>query len=178
VVGHTYAAPGQYTATARVVDVPGAESPPSNAVTTTVVAGGAGGAGGGGRGPDVAAPSLSITSPRAGQRIKRGKRAPVLRGRAADASGVKTIELALRRLEGRRCRWYDGRRSFVFGPCGTPRFFRAVVNDFNWSYTFPRAVVPGLGSYELRARASDRLGNRTTAVSAQAKTLAGFRIVP
>ena len=170
---HAYAAPGQYTVTAKTVDIPGAESVPSNAGTITVAAGGSAGRGG----PDVAAPTLSITSPRSGQRLKRGRRAPVLRGRTADATGVRAVELALRRFEGRRCRWYDGRRAFRLGSCATPRFFRAAIDDFAWSYTFPRRIVPAAGRYELRARATDFLGNRTTAFSASARTLARFRIV-
>jgi hypothetical protein len=187
---HTYAAAGQYAVTAKTVDIPGSASDPSNVVTITVAAaggnggggpGGGGGGlpGGGSSGPDLAPPFLSITSPRAGQRLKRGKRAPVLRGRTSDATGVRTVELALRRLEGRRCRWYDTRRrTFVVGGCTTPRFFRAVVNDFGWSYTFPRNVLPPLGRYELRARATDFLGHRTTALTSAARTLVAFRIVP
>jgi hypothetical protein len=136
-----------------------------------------GGPGGGASGPDLAAPTLSIISPRAGQRLKRGKRAPVLRGRTADATGVRAVELALRRFEGRRCRWYDGRRAFLLGSCTRPRYFRALIDDFAWSYTFPRKIVPGVGRYELRARATDFLGNRTTAFSASSRTLARFRIV-
>ena len=170
---HAYAAPGQYTVTAKTVDIPGAESVPSNAATITIAAGGSGGP----AGPDVAAPTLSITSPRLGQRLKRGRRAPVLRGRTRDATGVRAVELALRRFDGRRCRWYDGRRAFLLGSCTRPRFFRAVIDDFAWSYTFPRRIVPGVGRYELRARATDFLGNRTTAFSASSRTLAGFRIV-
>jgi hypothetical protein len=173
VTTHTYAAPGQYTATVTALDRQNQPSGASNPVTVTVSVSAAGG----GSGPDVAPPRLSITSPRSGQRLKRGKRAPVLRGRTSDATGVRSVELALRRFAGRRCRWYDGRRAFVLGACATPRFFRAVINDFAWSYTFPRRIVPGTGSYELRARATDFLGHRTTAFTASAKTLARFRIV-
>jgi hypothetical protein len=102
-----------------------------------------------------------------------------LRGRSSDDTGVRTVELALRRFEPRgRCRWYDSRRrAFVLGACAVPRFFRAVVNDFGWSFTFPRTVNPGLGRYELRARATDFNGRRTRAFSAAARTLIGFRMV-
>jgi len=181
VTTHTYAAPGQYVATVTALDRENLPSGASNPVTVVVSAsaggGTGGGAGGGGSGPDIAPPKLSITSPRAGQRLKRGKRAPVLRGRTSDATGVRSVELALRRFEGRRCRWYDGRRTFTPGSCAAPRFFRAVINDFTWSYTFPRSIVPRSGHYELRARATDFLGHRTTAFSASARTLVGFRIV-
>jgi hypothetical protein len=102
----------------------------------------------------------------------------VLRGRASDATGVRSVEIALRRFEGRRCRWYDSRRrAFVLGACATPKFFRAVVNDFGWSFTFPSRVNPALGRYELRVRATDFVGHRTTAFTARAKTLTAFRIV-
>jgi hypothetical protein len=167
---HTYASPGQYQATVTVLDQLGVPSAASNTVTMTVAVGGA-------TRPDTAAPTLAITSPRAGQRLKRGRRAPVLRGRTRDATGVRSVELALRRIVGRSCRWYDGRRAFLLGSCTRPRFFRAVINDFAWSYTFPRRIVPGVGRYDLRARATDFRGNRTTAFSASARTLVGFRIV-
>jgi hypothetical protein len=172
VTTHTYAATGQYTATVTALDRENLASGASNPVTVVVSA-----SAGGARGPDVAPPKLSITSPRSGQRLKRGKRAPVLRGRTSDATGVRSVELALRRFVGRRCRWYDGRRAFLLGSCTSPRFFRAVINDFGWSYTFPRKIVPATGLYELRARATDFLGHRTTAFTAAAKTLARFRIV-
>jgi hypothetical protein len=168
---HAYASPGRYQATVTALDQLGVPSAASNTVTMTVAVGA------GGTRPDVAAPTLAITSPRAGQRLKRGKRAPVLRGRTRDATGVRAVELALRRIVGRRCRWYDGRRAFLLGSCTKPRFFRAVIDDFAWSYTFPRKIVPGVGRYELRARATDFLGNRTTAFSASSRTLASFRIV-
>jgi hypothetical protein len=167
---HVYTTAGQYAASVTAFDIPGAQSAASNSVRVAVAIGAAG--------PDAAPPTVSITSPRAGQRLKRGKRGPAFRGRVADATGVRRVELALRRFEGRRCRWYDGRRSFVLGSCATPRFFRAAINDLGWSYTFPRKIVPRTGRYELRARATDFLGNRTTAFSSRAKTLAGFRIVP
>ena len=154
------------------MDIPGAESVPSNAATT-VAAGGSAGRGGP---PDVAAPTLSITSPRAGQRLKRGRRAPVLRGRTADATGVRAVELALRRFEGRRCRWYDGRRAFRLGSCATPRFFRAAIDDFAWSYTFPQDRA-GRGQVRAARPGHGLPGNRTTAFSAPPWTLAGFRIV-
>ncbi len=168
---HAYASTGRYQATVTALDQLGVPSAASNTVTMTVAVGG------GRTRPDVSAPTLAITSPRAGQRLKRGKRAPVLRGRTRDATGVRAVELALRRIVGRRCRWYDGRRAFLLGSCTKPRFFRAVIDDFAWSYTFPRRIVPGVGRYELRARATDFLGNRTTGFSASSRTLARFRIV-
>ncbi len=91
---------------------------------------------------------------------------------------MKSVEVALRRLAGRRCRWYyPSRGAFVRGSCAKPRFFKAVVNDFTWSYTFSRRVVPGIGRYQLRVRATDTKGNATKAFSSAAHTLVGFRIV-
>jgi hypothetical protein len=183
---HSYAAPGRYAVTVTTFDQADQPSPASDAAIVVVTAasagggggGGSGGGGGGNAGPDTAAPAVSITSPRAGRRLKRGRRAPVLRGRVSDQTGVRSVELALRRLEGRRCRWYDSRRrAFLRGACARPKFFRAVVNDFAWSFTFPRKVVPAIGRYDLRVRATDLLGRRTTAFSARAKTLTAFRIV-
>jgi hypothetical protein len=169
---HAFAAPGRYTVTARTVDVPGAESAPSNFLTITVAVGIAGAGG-----PDNSPPRLAITSPRRGQsiRLPRRGRTPNLRGTTSDASGVRRVELALVRRQGRRCRWYDGRRAFVPRACGSPLWFRAVIDDFAWRYVFPRRVRPATGSYSLLARATDVLGNRTGRVSAAARTSISFR---
>jgi PKD domain len=169
---HAFAAPGRYTVTARTVDVPGAESAPSNALTITV---GVGLAGAGG--PDNSPPRLAITSPRRGQsiRIPRRGRTPNLRGTTSDASGVRRVELALLRRRGGSCRWYDGRRAFLRRACGNPRWFRAVIDDFAWRYVFPRSVRPAPGSYTLLARATDVLGHTTGRVTAAARTSISFR---
>ena len=126
-------------------------------------------------GPDTAPPSRAITSRRRGQSVKLGARTPALRGRTSDASGVRRVELALMRRQGRRCLWYDGRRTFRRGPCRNPVWFRVVIDDFAWRYTFPRRVRPLPGSYVVLARAIDMLGNRTARTSGAAGTAISFR---
>jgi PKD domain len=172
-VSHSFAAPGRYAVTARTVDFPGAESIPSNTVTITVAVGLPGG---GPRGPDTSPPRLAITSPRRGQsiRIPRRGRTPSLRGTTSDDSGVRRVELALVRRQGRSCRSYNGRRAFLRRGCGNPLWFRAVIDDFAWRFVFPRSVRPAAGSYTLLARATDVLGH-TTRVSAAARTSISFR---
>jgi hypothetical protein len=132
--------------------------------------------GGGPRGPDTSPPRLAITSPRRGQsiRIPRRGRTPSLRGTTSDDSGVRRVELALVRRQGRSCRSYNGRRAFLRRGCGNPLWFRAVIDDFAWRFVFPRSVRPAAGSYTLLARATDVLGH-TTRVSAAARTSISFR---
>jgi PKD domain len=162
-IQHAYSSAGTFTSTVQARDRFGQLSGP---VTVDVVVsaaspagGGAGspgtggigslpGMGGGSGGPDLSPPSLSITTPRPAQRLKRGRRAPVSRGRTSDDTGVRTVELALRRFEPRgRCRWYDSRRrAFVLGACAVPR------SSARWSTTLAGATpsrapsTPGWGA--------------------------------
>jgi PKD domain-containing protein len=188
---HVYGAAGTYQATVRAVDKTGAEGAQADPVTVTVTdpppppapTGGNGGATTGGddpiaitdlpgfetgvaprrSGPDTASPFLAITSPRPNASVRVRRATPLLRGRTADASGVRRVELALMRREGARCRWYDGRVAFRLGSCAAPRWFKALLDDFDWSYAFPRAVRPRPGSYFAFVRGTDYLGNASTA---------------
>jgi hypothetical protein len=197
---HTYTASGQYQARARGVDRTGAQGPWSNPVTITVtdpppppppppggntVTIGPGGAGLPGisaagaqpAGPDTTPPFLAITFPAHNQRVKLGRTPPVLRGRNADDSGVRRVELALARREGTRCRWYDGRGGFRLGACTALRWFKATIDDFDWRFAFPRTVRPVPGTYALFVRGADYLGNAATTLSVPAKTATVFRVV-
>jgi hypothetical protein len=187
---HAFATAGTYAVRVQAVDQVGAAGPQSDPVTVTATAPpptpgpedgntpvGPGGAGLPGipadptarpKALDTSPPLLAITTPRTGQRVRLGRVTPTLRGRTADESGVRRVELALLRLEGRRCLWYDGRASFRAAPCTTARWFRAVLDDFDWRYAFPRTVRPRVGSYVLAARAVDYRGHMTTAPTAVA----------
>jgi hypothetical protein len=124
---------------------------------------------------DRAAPSVGASFPRRGQTVLVGRDRLVLRGTAADEGGLHRVELSLSRRTGSRCAWFDGRRGFRAGRCAAPRFFRAIVDDFTWRYTFPHNVRPLPGAYELRVRAFDIAGNRTAAFAPAARTLIPFR---
>jgi hypothetical protein len=193
-VAHAFAAAGTYQVRVQAVDTVGAAGPQSDPVTVTATAPpppnpddgntpvGPGGAGLPGipadpatrrAANDIAPPLLAIASPRAGQRVRLGRATPTLRGRATDESGVRRVELALVRFEGRRCLWYDGRGTFRAGLCTAPRWFRAVLDDFAWRYAFPPTVRPRPGAYRLAVRAADFLGHASTA-----PPVVSFRYVP
>lgn len=192
IAAHAYATPGQYAIRARAVDKLGAEGQWSGAVTVSVsappppdttpaptgtVPGFLEGLGPRRVGADGSPPFLAIASPRANQRISLRKGTPMLRGRTADDTGVRRVELALMRREGARCRWYDGSRAFRLGHCAVARWFRAVIDDFAWRYSFPRRFRPRPGSYFLLVRGADVLGNASSAFSVAARTAIPFRYV-
>jgi hypothetical protein len=156
--------------------------PPPGGNTVTIGPGGAGlpgisAAGAQPAGPDTTPPLLAITFPAHNQRVKLGRTPPVLRGRNADDSGVRRVELALARREGTRCRWYDGRAGFRLGACTALRWFKATIDDFDWRFAFPRTVRPVPGTYALFVRGADYLGNAATTLSVPAKTATVFRVV-
>lgn len=177
-VAHAFAEPGVYTVTVRAIDRQGGVSAPSAPVTVTVA--------------DARAPTITITSPRAGTaakltrpRRKGARRAPVpkplvLAGRAADPSGVARVQVALklvrragarRKLRSGRCEWFAGRRKLAVRPCKAPPLLTAKLIDGRlWSYTIRGAKRLPKGSYELRVIGTDRLQNAATGA------LARFRV--
>jgi hypothetical protein len=187
---HRYASAGRWTLTVTVTDRQGGSTskqgqvliaaPNTGGGDPTVGPGGAGLPGigpGGGHPPvgDVSPPFVAVTSPRNGQRVRlRRGLPPPLRGRAADETGVLRVELALLRRDGPRCRWYDGRATFRLGPCTSARWFRAVLNDFDWTYAFPRRVRPAPGAYILVVRAQDVLGHVSTNFDVAGRTVVAF----
>jgi hypothetical protein len=185
---HPYAAPGPYDVTVQAVDNNGQPSPAGHVQVSVVARPTLGG--GGSIGPlprlgsaaaagsagDRQPPSAAIGVPRPGQRLRIGRAVPSLRGRAADDSGVLSVELALARRRGAGCQWFDGRRTFRTGSCGRPTWFRAVVDDFAWRYDFASGVRPAPGAYSLSIRATDIRGNRTAATASAARA-ATFRFV-
>jgi hypothetical protein len=126
---------------------------------------------------DTFPPGLSIVTPRNGQRLRLGRKVPTLRGRVADDTGVRRVELALLRKRRGKCQWFDGRKAFRTRSCASPRWFRARVDDFVWRYSFLKGVRPRPGRYSLAVRATDVLGNRTATVSVAARTVVTFRFV-
>jgi hypothetical protein len=105
---------------------------------------------------DSTAPSARISRPRHGRRYSRGPR--LLRGTARDdQSGVRAVELSLRRRVGRRCSQWSGRSErFVGKSCRKASFFDAGTGP-NWSYLLPNPLPRG--RYVLDVRAVDSAGN-------------------
>jgi PKD domain len=186
-VSHSYADPGFHTATVTVTDSYHQIDTSNVGVNVTrppTLAGGGtigplprlGSAASTGPAGDQQPPTVTIRTPRPGQRLRIGRTVPSLRGRAADDSGVRSVELALARRRGATCQWFDGRRTFRSGSCGRPTWFRTVVDDFAWRYSFARGVRPAIGVYSLSVRATDIRGNRTAPTASAART-ATFRFV-
>jgi hypothetical protein len=105
---------------------------------------------------DRVAPSARIKGPRNGKRYARGPR--LLRGTASDSqSGVRTVQLSLRRRAGRRCsQWSARSERFVGKSCRKKAFFDAGAGP-NWSYLLPDPLPRG--RYVLDVKAVDRVGN-------------------
>jgi hypothetical protein len=107
---------------------------------------------------DSKAPTVRISKPRSGIRYRRGPR--LLRGKVSDeGSGVKLVELSLRRRVGKRgCTWWSGARErFVRRGCSRGTFFEAGSGP-DWSYLLPDRLPKG--RYVLSVRATDQAGNR------------------
>lgn len=107
---------------------------------------------------DTAAPQVTIAGLKAG-RTYRPRRAPrELRGRVADAGGIRLVELRLKRRAGKRCWSFDGEAErFRRQRCAKPAAWFGVGSDAAWSYLLP-ARLPS-GRYVLDARATDAAGN-------------------
>jgi hypothetical protein len=105
---------------------------------------------------DRVAPSARIKSPRNGKRYRHGPR--LLRGTATDGqSGVRTVQLSLRRRAGRKCsQWSARSERFAGKSCRKKVFFDAGAGP-NWSYLLPAALRRG--RYVLEVKAVDRAGN-------------------
>jgi hypothetical protein len=105
---------------------------------------------------DRVAPSARIKGPQHRKRYAHGPR--LLRGTATDGqSGVRTVQLSLRRRAGRRCSQWSGRsEKFVGKSCRKKTFFDAGAGP-NWSYLLP--VPLQRGRYVLDVKAVDGAGN-------------------
>ena len=134
--------------------------PGGQILTATFVArGGSGPSGGGGPGTraDRSGPKLALTAvaPRRGR----------LRGTALDPSGIRTVQVALRRRLGGGCSWWlAAKRAMAARPrrCDRPRWLRArlapTAGGARWVMRLGVALPPG--GYRVLARGSDRAGNQ------------------
>jgi hypothetical protein len=163
------------------VDRLGAVSAPSAPVTITV------------RKSDP--PSVAITAPRRGQRVKLPRRGLEIRGTASDELGVASVEVSMRlatrapprsaragtarrrRRTPTTCSYFSGARRLVKGSCRAFVFFRVKLRRGGaWSFKIPGNARLPRSRYELRVRGTDTAGNRTTRFSQAERTLVPFTL--
>ena len=116
-----------------------------------------------------AAPSVSIVSPKQGQKLTRtakrrrhSHRKPKAKplaftGTASDPLGVTSVQLALRKTGGgsTTCKWFDGKRLEKV-PCAQVILLPATVSTSSWTYMIPSKASLPKGSYLLYATAQPR----------------------
>ncbi len=107
-------------------------------------------------GKDTTAPTATIAGLRKSYARGRGPRE--LRGTvSADASGIKSVRLAVTRRGKGGCTAFDGvRERFKTHRCGGWKSFR-IGDRADWSYLLPKRL--GRGRYTIRVIAIDKAGN-------------------
>ena len=144
--------------------------------------------------PDLAAPAVEILQPKDGQVLKlRGKkrkgkkrRKPLqltVLGSVADATGIKQVDVALRLVKrkkggspsGGRCEYYGGKRRFSAVDCDEPVWLKVSRTANAWRFRSRKRYRLPPGTYQLRARGTDIVGNVSTAAQV-ADTLVEFRV--
>ena len=185
---HTYAQVGTYRTTLQVVDNQGAVSEVSAPQAVTVT--------------DGIPPSVSIIKPVDGKRLnlkstyrlgaKRPKpRQLAMLGKVADASGVKSVEVALyvvkrdkvkRRIARssqtapKRCEFYSG-RLFAKKDCTKEIWLKvSVIPGGTWALSTKKGLRLPAGRYQMRVRATDNAGLMSVGFTKQDKTLVDFRV--
>lgn len=167
---HVFGRLGAFTGTLTVYDAQGTASTPVAIPTVTVAEGDP--------------PVVKVTTPTANRtyvittRKKVGgrtrtvvDRARVAKvkfvGTATDQSGVKGVELSVRRVAigsatapaaPRSCVYLDGKTTFKTLSCKKPLFFAVQVKGGAWSYRLKRLLPAKPGLYELAVRATDAGG--------------------
>ena len=136
-----------------------------------------------------AAPSVSIVSPKQGQKLTRtakrrrhSHRKPKAKplaftGTASDPLGVTSVQLALRKTGGgsTTCKWFDGKRLEKV-PCAQVILLPATVSTSSWTYVIPSKASLPKGSYLLYATAVNRAGVAQTTFSPTAGNVVGFKV--
>lgn len=128
-------------------------------------------------------PTVRISSPRAGARVRLGSGGLLLAGRASDAGGIARVQLAIQLVASAihyhrhgGCIWYDGRTGLVLASCQAPHFFAASHARDGWRAQIgPHASIPA-GTYVVRVRAADRAGNVSSAYAERLGTIIPFRL--
>jgi hypothetical protein len=165
VAQHVYAKPGTYTVSMIVQDRSGVFSDVAQQSVTVT---------------DGDPPLVRLTAPAAGKKVRLnsdwGHKQLTIRGVATDVSGIGAVEIALtKRGPKKKCLQYVG-KTFGKGACDGLVFLPAVVSGDSFTLRTEKGVVIPTGSYQVRARAKDVLGNATTSFTKASRTLVKFKV--
>lgn len=172
-VNHVFSRPGTYDVQLVVVDNAGAASAAPGTAKVTI--------------KDGTPPTVSVTAPKDGARLRRfrtrrvlverdgrvrrvTRRTPIRRllsGAAADDTALARLELSLKFGSGSTgtCRFVDVTKGSVVGnPCRKPKWFTVPVRAGKFSYRTKSTLRLRVGTYEVTARATDESGNVATSV--------------
>jgi PKD repeat protein len=168
-IDHVYDAIGSYTPSLIVVDPQGNTSGKRSGAAIAVT--------------DGTPPAITITTPKdktklhvfktTKKKLKSGKTKTTktrqlftFRGTSADASGIQTVAISLRRVSltktaasaATACVYLD-KTKFVSRNCKTPVYFAVHAdNDGFWAFRTKKATLFRAGTYELTAFARDKNG--------------------
>jgi hypothetical protein len=159
VIQHVYAKPGTFTITMAAGDAGGAIS---NLATQEITL------------TDGQPPQLQLTTPRDGASVRVGKKPLTVKGVDADDSGVARVELALTKV-GSSCKQYTGSRLKSAG-CSKYTFLAATLHGNGFKLVTRKGLRIPKGTYEVRARATDAKGNRSSTFDKATRTLVRFKV--
>jgi hypothetical protein len=108
---------------------------------------------------DTTAPTVRLLKAYDGWYYSRRHAPRTLRGTvSADPSGIKDVQVRLKRRQGKRCASYSsGKERFVKRSCKRNASYFSVGDRETWSYLLPARLRPG--KYTLDARVIDNAGN-------------------
>jgi hypothetical protein len=165
---HAYSKPGTYHALVGVIDS-GNHAAESASVTIHVT--------------DGVPPVVRISRPSPGQHVRLGGAGIRFTGSASDADGVAKVQLAIQLVSsarhfqtGGRCIWYDGKTWLVLADCSSPHFFTVPFAHGHWSFHMGSNVRIPAGSYVIRVRAIDRVGNISHYYAIPLRTILPFEL--
>ena len=107
---------------------------------------------------------VDARGPRIGFNPDRGLdlRRHLLRGVADDGAGVKSVSIALGRVQRHGCRWLVAkprRLAREASSCARPRWVAARIDGRRWTVRLSKAMAAG--GYRVRFKAADELDNRS-----------------
>lgn len=157
-VTHTYAKNGTYKVQVAAVDKSGGVS---DIATQTIVV------------DDGTPPLVKIASPAYGRKLKLKRKPLKIAGAGSDESGLDKIEIAITRVSG-GCAQYTGSR-FAKAGCKKYRWVKAKLSGNGFKLTTKAGLRIKSGTYEIRARGTDKKGNASVVFSKQ-NNLVRFRV--